>query len=267
VRTLDLLLGLLALIAAPQAQPATARFDHTHALWTEVLAKHVAGDRFDYAALKKDRAVFDRYLAQLRAVTAVEHAAWTREQQFAFWINVYNAHVVDLVVRNHPLESIKDLGGLFSSVWKKSFIEMPALHPSGKPGKLSLDEVEHAILRPRFEDARVHAAINCASLSCPALRNEAFVAARLNEQLDQQVQRWIADPTRNQLDRASKTLRLSKLFDWFRDDFVRDGGSQREWVAKYAPADDALWIHGAGKELEIEYLDYSWKLNDVVRAK
>lgn len=239
----------------------SAPFDHGHARWTEILKRHVVGDRLDYAALDKDREKLDAYLAELHAVTPGGVASWTREQQFAFWINTYNAHVVDLVLSEYPVESIKDIGGLLSSVWKKSFIAMPALHPSGRPGKLSLDEIEHQILRPRFKDARVHAAINCASLSCPPLRNEAFVAERLAEQLDDQVRKWLADPTRNRFDEAKSRAEVSEIFDWFEDDFVRDGGSVVGWIAKYTLPSQATWL-SKGK-VKLSFLDYSWKLNDV----
>lgn len=256
---------LWSLFSSPTAQgsvpAAQVSFDQTHALWTSVLTVHVTGDRCDYAGLKKDRAVLDRYLSQIHAVKPDQLASWTREQQFAFWINTYNAHVVDLVLSEYPVESIKDIGGLLSSVWKKSFIAMPALHPSGKPGKLSLDEIEHQILRPRFKDARVHAAINCASLSCPPLRNEAFVAERLAEQLDNQVRKWLADPTRNRFDEAKSRAEVSEIFDWFEDDFVRDGGSVVGWIAKYAPPSQSTWL-SKGK-VKLSFLDYSWKLNDV----
>lgn len=243
--------------------PAPRSFDHAHALWTEVLTKYVAGDRVDYAALKKDRAVLDRYLSQLHAVKPDQLASWTRQQQLAFWINAYNAHCVSLVVSEYPVDSIKDIGGLFSPVWKKAFIDMPALHPSGKPGRLSLDDIEHKILRPTFKDARVHAGVNCASASCPALRPEAFVAERLDQQLDEQVRKWLADPTRNKFDKAKARAEVSALFDWFEEDFVRDAGSVVAWIAKYAPEAESSWLKSS--KVTVKYLDYSWKLNDVKR--
>jgi hypothetical protein len=257
----------LAVAVSQQPQSSAAGFDHAHAAWTEILKAHVVGNRFDYAALKKDRAALDRYLAALHAVTKAEHDAWSREQRFAFWIDAYNAHVVDLVVREYPLDSIRDAGSLFTSVWKKRFIAMPAFDPEGKGRPLSLDDVEHKILRPSFADARVHAAINCASVSCPPLRAEAFVAERLDAQLDEQARAWLADPSRNRYDRARSRLEVSAIFDWFRDDFLRDAGGMREWITRYAPPHEAEWIRGAGKALEIRFLDYSWKLNDVEREK
>lgn len=253
-------LALCALVlAAPTA--AAEDFDHSHALWTEVLREHVRDDRFDYAKLKQDRSKLDLYLKQIYAVRPAALESWSRNERYAYWINVYNASAVSLVVSEYPVKSIKDIGGFFSSVWKKEFIPLEPLHPKGDDDALSLDDVEHAILRPRFEDARVHAAVNCASVGCPPLRSEAFVAERLDEQLDEQVRAWLADPRRNRYDRSEETIRVSEIFDWFGEDFERDAGSVEAWIAKYAPADEAAWLKGAQK-VRRKYLDYSWKLND-----
>ncbi len=260
-----LLFSLLAALAFV-VQPLRAEgFDHEHKLWNEVVAAHVQGDRFDYAALKKDRATLDLYLKQLAAVTPKELEGWTREQRYAFWINAYNANCIALVSSNYPLASIKDIGNWFSPVWDKRFIAMTALDPQGKGRKLSLTDIEHVILRPQFNDARVHAAINCASLSCPPLRNEAFVAERLEAQLDDSTRKWLADPSRNRFEPAKGRAQLSAIFDWFKGDFLREGGV-RAFVAKFGPAEHGDWLRSDAK-LEISFLDYSWKLNDVVKAK
>jgi hypothetical protein len=258
------MLTLLASLALSwTAQPAARDdFDHTHAVWTEVLREHVRGDRFDYLALARERDSLDAYLGELRRVTPAQLAGWTREQRYAFWINTYNANVVDLVTRNWPLKSIKDLGGLFSPVWKKRYIELPALDPKRENRLLSLDDIEHQILRPRFQDARVHATVNCASIGCPPLRAEAFVAERLEEQLDDQVRKWLADPARNRYERDRSTVRVSKIFDWFEEDFERDAGSVNAWILRYAPADQVAWTKGA-KKLKRKYLGYDWKVNAV----
>lgn len=251
-----------ALAGGAQGTAAESGFDHGHALWTEVLGEHVRGDRFDYAALQRDRAGLDAYLESIHAVTPAELRTWTVDQRHAFWINVYNAHVVDLVTRNYPLDGIKDLGGLFSPVWKKRFIPMSAHHPGGKDQQLSLDDVEHGILRPRFKDARVHAAVNCASIGCPPLRNEAFVAERLDEQLDAQVRAWLADPARNRFDGVEQTIRVSEIFKWFEEDFERDAGTVENWIKRYAPEPEAEWMRGA-KKIKRKYVDYDWSLNGV----
>jgi hypothetical protein len=253
-------------LAAPRAQEPAGPFDHEHALWTDVVKEHVRGDRFDYQGLIEDRGKLDRYLQALHAVTPAELEGWKREQQMAFWINVYNAHIVHLVASNYPLENIKDLGGLFSPVWKKEFIAMGAFDPDGKGEKLSLDEVEHEILRKRYPDARVHAAVNCASVSCPPLRAEAYVGERLQEQLDEMTRAWLADPSRNRFEPEKGRARVSAVFKWFREDFERDGGSLRKWLAKYAPPEAAEWLETA-KKVDIDHLDYDWSLNDLPRPK
>lgn len=244
----------------PAAQDKEVAFDQEHTLLTEVLRKHVKGDAVDYKALKKDRAKLDAYIAGLEGVTPEQLAKWTREQRYAFWINVYNANVLKLIVEHYPVDSIKDIGSLLRRVWNREFIEMNAHHPAGKDDALSLDDVEHKILRPRFKDARVHAAVNCASVGCPPLRAEAFVAERLDEQLDGQTRAWLADTARNRFDEAQRTLHLSKIFDWFEVDFRRDAGSVQAWVARFAPP-AAKWVAGAEKP-KLRYLDWSWKLND-----
>ena len=245
----------------PTSKPTKA-FDQDHAQWTAILKKHVHEDRFDYASVKKDQTALNEYLASLHAVTKAELESWNPKQRMAFWINTYNAHVVKLVSDNYPVDSIRDLGTLLNKVWNKRFIEMKALHPSGKDKNLSLDDVEHKILRPRFLDARVHAAVNCASDSCPPLRGEAFTAKKLDEQLDEQVRAWLADESRNRFNLAAGKLEISEIFKWFKEDFVRDGKSVTGWIAKYAPEAVATAIQ-SGAKLKVSYLDYSWKLNTV----
>lgn len=255
-------------VAEPTAQesrPATKSpvFDATHALWTEILAEHVQGDNFDYEALKKKPERLERYLEQLQAVTPAEYEAWKEDDQMAFWINVYNANAIHLVIENYPVKSIRDIGTMLNRVWNKRFIEMPAFDPEGKDRKLSLDDVEHKILRPTFQDARVHAAVNCASGSCPPLRAEAFTGKKLSDQLNEQVRLWLADTSRNQIDQAKNEVRISKIFDWFKDDFKNPRGGTLDWIAAYLPSDQSEWLRANAKKIKVRYLDYSWKLNDV----
>lgn len=261
MRTLLPLLVLSPLLLS--AVPAQSTFDHEHGAWTEILRANVRGDRLDYAAVQRAPEKLNAYLESLHAVTPREVGGWTREQRFAFWINVYNAHTIKKVVDNYPLESIKDLNtGLFGakSVFGKEFIAMAAHHPKGKKDELSLNDVEHDILRAKFKDARVHAAINCASYSCPPLLGEAFTAQKLDEQLDAQMKAFVVDTKRNRFDREKNRLVLSEIFDWFDDDFERDAGSVRAFVARFAPEADREFILGTKK---IKHLDYDWSLNDV----
>ena len=246
--------------AEPAGEPRAEGFDQEHALFTGILAEHVRGGGFDYGALTKDRADLDAYIELLVAVTPEKLASWERDQRYAFWINAYNAFTIQKVIDNYPLKSIrkldKNLG--ITTVFEQSFIPMNAHNPDGK-GELSLNDIEHKILRPGFEDARVHAAINCASASCPPLRAEAFVASRLDAQLDEQMRLFVRDHKRNRLDRRKDRLRLSEIFKWFKEDFEKDAGSVRAYLKLWLPAEEHEFVDDA----KLEYLDYDWSLNDV----
>jgi hypothetical protein len=263
------LLGLASWqpVAAPATEPVSqetrATFDHSHAVWTALLKAHVRGDRFDYAGMKERRAELRGYLETLAAVTPPQLASWSRDQRYAFWINAYNAFTIEKIVAEYPLDSIRDLDRAFGlrSVFDDEFIPMKALHPEGADDELSLNDIEHGILRPRFEDARVHAAVNCASISCPPLRAEAFTAKGLGKQLDETMRAFVVDRTRNRIDAGQKEARISEIFKWFAEDFERDAGSVRAYLARYAPKELGPTLDSA----RLRYLDYDWGLNDVER--
>ena len=248
-------------VVGPPVVAPDESFDHGHTTWTELLRKHVRGTDFDYGALAKEPAALTAYLDRLQAVTPAELEGWTEKQRFAFWINAYNAYTIQKVIENYPLESIRELDKAFGlkSVFDQAWIPMQAHHPK-KPGKaLSLNDIEHEILRVDFADARLHAAINCASESCPPLLGEAFVADRLDEQLETQMRAFVADPSRNRFDREKGVAYLSEIFKWFAEDFERDAESVRAYVIRFAPEEQAAFL----REAKLRYLDYSWDLNDV----
>jgi len=268
-RALPLVLALATgcgLSSEPAAAPSSrtvpqGAFDHSHAAWSEVLRACVHDGGFDYARLKADPARFQAYLAALHAVTPETLAGWNEKQRFAFWLNAYNAHCIQKVIENYPLKSIRKLDGLLgiNTVFDDRFIPMRALDPRGKDQDLSLNDIEHEILRKKFKDARVHAAINCASASCPPLRAEAFTAERLEQQLAEQMRAFVNDPVRNHIDPAKKELAVSEIFKWFEEDFERDAKSVPEYLVRFSPPEKAEFIRTA----RLRYLDYDWDLNDV----
>lgn len=247
--------------AAPRV--STAPFDHSHAMWTEVLAEHVQGDRFDYAALKKEPKLLEDYLAALRGVTPAELAKRTKDERYAFWINAYNAFTIKKIVDNYPLDSINDLSKAFGlkSVFDDEFIAMRAHHPDGADDDLSLNDIEHGILRPVFKDARVHAAVNCASYSCPPLLNRAFIAKDLDKTLDARMRAFLADTKRNRWNAEKERFEHSEIFDWFSEDFERDAKTVRAYLARFAPEGIAPKLAKA----KLKSIDYDWSLNDVER--
>ena len=258
-----LTIGILA------AGPATAQtFDHSHAAWTALLKKHVVllgggrASQVRYAGFASDSGALKAYTDSLSAVSAAAFNAFSKPQQMAFLSNAYNAFTVALILTRYPkLASIRDLGSLLSNPWKPKFIALLGT-------EMSLDNIEHDTLRAkgRFDDPRIHFAVNCASIGCPMLREEAFVADRLEAQLDEQAVRFMSDRTRNRF--ADGKLLLSKIFDWYGDDFKQGHKgitSLGAFAARHAnqladaPADRER-IKAQG--LEIGFLDYDWKLND-----
>jgi hypothetical protein len=265
------LAGVAALLASAASRTARAQaFDAAHAAWTALLRKHVRllrggqATQVDYAGFAADRAELKRYLDGLSAVSPATLAAWPKAERQAFLMNAYNAFTVELILTRYPdLKSIRDLGSLLSSPWKPKWIPLLG-------AKVSLDDIEHAMLRKRgdYDDPRVHFAVNCASVGCPALREEAFVAARLDAQLDEQTLRFMSDRTRNRWNPQRGRLELSKIFDWYGEDFRlghRGIASLPAFAARYAdrladaPADRERIRAGTA---DIAFADYDWSLND-----
>ncbi len=248
---------------------SAAAFDHEHRAFTELLAPHVAwnaagtSSAVDYAGLQRRRGQLQEYLATLSAVDRTTFDNFTLAQRQAFLINAYNAFTLELILTAYPkIESIKDLGSLFSSPWKKPFFRLLG-------EQRHLDDVEHGLLRGAedFDEPRIHFAVNCASIGCPALRPEAFTAARFDAQLDDQTVRFLRDRTRNRFDAEEDVLLLSSIFDWYAGDFEtgwRGAESVAGFVALYSDAlgaDAALTARLKAEEIEIDYLDYDWALN------
>ena len=247
---------LLALLAMPLAAQA---FDHSHGAWSSLLRTHVVvmgegrASQLRYAGMARDRALLNAYLAGLSAVTQKEFEGWTRAEQMAFLINAYNGFTVDKVLTRYPdLRSIWDFGRLFANPFKERFFTLLG-------SKASLDVIEHELLRKRYGDPRIHYAVNCASVGCPMLREEAYAAPRLEHQLEEQAQRFLSDRTRNRL--RDGRLEVSRIFDWFKEDF----GDRAAYFARY----DGLLADGAQdrqliaqKRAPLAFLDYDWTLND-----
>ena len=245
-------------------------FDSSHDAWTKLLQRHVVEIRpgqataVRYAGFATDRPALKAYLDSLAAVSPAEYARWPKPEQLAFLINAYNAHTVALILDTYPrLKSIKDLGSLLSSPWKKAFI--PLL---GKT--ISLDQIEHGMIRKpgAFDDPRIHAAVNCASVGCPALARQAFVARDLDRQLDAALSGFLSDSTRNRYVAASGRLEVSKIFDWYGSDFERGHRGYDSLKTLFARHAAVLATTPEGQmairngRYTLDFLDYDWALND-----
>ncbi|MER2516718.1 MAG: DUF547 domain-containing protein [Candidatus Accumulibacter phosphatis] len=262
----------LALLCLPLA--ASAAFDHSHAAWTVLLKRHVVlidggkASQLDYGGLAQERTALQAYLDSLSAVPRAEFDSWSKSQQLAFLINAYNAFTVELILGKYPdLNSIRDLGNIvFNSPWKQKFFTL-----FGE--RRHLDWIEHEVIRKpgAHDDPRIHFAVNCASVGCPMLREEAFVGERLDAQLEQQTRRFLADRTRNRYDPKTATLVVSQIFDWYGEDFsagYRGVGSLRQFLGSYAnllattPAEQAMLRQNL---VGIDFIEYDWALNSVPR--
>ncbi len=232
-----------AALAAPDWVNATV--DNT--LYAELLAKYVKNGVVNYHGFKENENKLNQYL---RILEETDTETLSRNEQFAFYINAYNAWTIKLILSAYPgIQSIKDLGGLFESPWKKKIARI-----DGKI--LTLDNIENDILRPRFKDPRVHFAINCASKSCPPLQSEPYRGDILDQQLTEVTEAFINDPDRNRLE--GNTLYVSKIFKWYSEDF---GDDIVGFFIKYAKGAMRQKLKKDRKQIEIEYLDYDWSLN------
>ncbi|HSN39081.1 MAG TPA: DUF547 domain-containing protein [Burkholderiales bacterium] len=270
----SLLITLLGLLALPVGS-AHAQFDHEHKAWTALLKKHVVlidggkASRLRYAGMQRDHALLKAYLDALSAVSEREFGDWTKPRQLAFLINAYNAFAVEKVLTRYPdIRSVWDFGKIFGNPFKDRFFTL-----LGR--KFSLDMIEHDTIRAKgvYDEPRIHFAVNCASVGCPMLREEAYIAERLDGQLEEQTRRFLADRTRNRFNSADNTLEVSEIFKWYSTDFtsgLKGIRSREQFLGKYAdlladgPADRKVIRE---QRAEIHYLDYDWSLNDAKTAK
>ena len=247
---------------------STAAFaDFNHSSWDSLLNKHVTmtnggkSSVVNYAGMQADKFKLDSYMEATSKVSQSEFNGWSKNEQLAFLINVYNAGTVELVLTKYPnIESIKDIGGVFGSPWKQNFI--PLL---GK--KRSLDDIEHNLIRgsKRYDEPRIHFAVNCASIGCPALLNDAFTASKLDSQLEQVTSKFLADSSRNRL--KGNTLEVSPIFKWYKEDFATNWRGTKDLAGFLSRYSSSLGLNStqtadlkSGKT-KISYTNYDWNLN------
>jgi hypothetical protein len=254
---------------------AHGQFDHQHGAWTALLKKHIVlldggtASQVRYAGFARDRAALKSYLETLSKVPLPAFTDWSRPQQMAFLINAYNAYAIEKILTRYPgIRSIWDFGKVFGNPFRDRFFTLLGQESY-------LDRIEHETLRKpgAYSEPRVHFAVNCASIGCPMLREEAYVADRLDAQLEEQTRRFLSDRSRNRF--ADGRLEVSMIFNWFKEDwtsgyrgFEGKGSplqSREQFFARYA---DILADNPEQQKIirdqkaEIRHLDYDWGLND-----
>ncbi len=239
MRKILLLLGLFT--GALYSNAGVSDSEISHKTWDQLLMKHVSvSGNVNYEGFKNDKAKLQEYLNSLAKESPSE--SWSKNEKMAYWINAYNAFTVKLILDNMPLKSVMEING--GKAWDLKFIKI-----GNKT--LSLNNIEHDILRAKFKDARIHFAVNCASISCPKIKNSAFNANELEKQLDQMTRSFVNNHTKNKIEAGN--VKISKLFDWYKDDFTKQG-SVIDFLNKYSKTK----INSAAK---ISFMEYNWNLN------
>lgn len=253
--------ALLGLLLFPRLG-AGQSFDHS--LFDNVVGKFVSDDGIRYRDLKADRAGLDQYIASLGAPSEAQFAAWPRNEKLAYLINAYNALVLQQVIDNYPIKRSLNPSAWVrpaNSVWQiGGFFDETRFAVAGRAR--TLDDIEHKLLRASLKEPRIHAALVCAARSCPPLRREAYVANRLDRQLEQQWLLFLTDPARNHFDREGGEVKLSEIMKWFAEDFGGTNGVI-SFVSRYVDAPTQTWLRG--RHYRITYFDYDWTLNDAAQ--
>lgn len=239
-------------------------FDHS--TFSEALGTYVDDDGLvDYQGLKQS----DALIPYLQALAVTDPSQLSEQEQIAFWINAYNALTLKFMLDNYPTESIlrlspKGIKGLNFLIPK---VNTPFKVESGYVGgeKQSVDNIEHGILRPNYDEPRIHFAIVCAAMSCPPLRNEAYTGDRLDEQLNDQGRIFLHDRSKNAVPLNGTTIKISKIFDWFKSDFAEDDAGLQQYLAQYFDGDLKEKLEQGGFS-KIEHTDYDWTINDQLKA-
>lgn len=222
------------------------------------LNRYVADGKVKYEEIKNDKAL-DPYIEQVKNFEP--YAIDDANERLAFWINAYNAFTIKLISDYYPVESILDIESKTGmNPWSINFIEM------AEGRKFTLDEIEKKIILKKYKDPRIHYVLVCAAESCPVIIPKAYTSDELNNLLDDQAKIFLNDNNKNSINKENKTLELSIIYKWYKRDFIEKDSSVIEHLKKYISDDDRAFITKNNIQ-EIEYLDYSWKLNDYKKSE
>jgi hypothetical protein len=230
--------------------------------YAEVLQEYVdRSGRVDYEGLKNNRQKLDKFNGAIGSVLPTTYESWTNEEKIAFLINAYNSLTLEAIIDNYPTKSIRDIPG----VWDRKKFKVVGQ-------EMTLNDIEHEILRKKFNEPRIHMALVCASIGCPKLRTEPYTGENLNAQLDEQTRVFLAIPDNFRIDRDSKRVYVSSILKWFGEDFEKSYGKKANFanlngketafinfISQYlSPAEREYLTQGGYR---VSYLDYDWSLN------
>lgn len=254
-------IGLIVLVLVGSIKAGPNPFDHS--AWDRLLREHVNSiGEVDYARLKSHPALLNRYVEQLAAASPKTAPTQfpTRNHEIAYWINAYNALMVNKIVTNYPVRGV-DAFGLFRSVFKQEE------HHSG--GEIvSLGYIEHELLRKVYDEPRIHFALVCASVSCPALAREAIEGDTLDSQLDRLAADFVSQDRNVTIDIANRRVTLSKIFDWYEQDFERPRGLSGNaavlaYIGRHLDGERGQLFKKLGPKPRVRFHGYDWALNEI----
>jgi hypothetical protein len=239
---------------------ATEPFSYQN--YQQILSTYVdENGNVNYKALKENRQNLDKFNASLATLSPQSFENWTEKEKIAFWINAYNSLTLLAIIENYPTKSIRDIPG----VWTKLQFNV-----MGK--EVTLDEIEHKILRVQFNEPRIHMGLVCASIGCPLLLQEPYTGDKLDEQLDEQTRKFIALNQNLKIDKQNNLVYLSSIFKWFGEDFIPSFNAQEKFMgsdkeravlnflSQYLNESEQKYLING--KYQIKYLDYDWSLND-----
>jgi Protein of unknown function, DUF547 len=263
----------------PRSGTSSQQSGFSLADYAAVLEEHVTGEGLvQYQRLKSNRETLDRFVAALGKLRKEEFESWDEDEQVAFWINAYNALTLSAIINHYPIQPVLSES---SGVPRNSIRHIPGvwdgLQFTVMGSAVTLDQIEHQILRKRFDEPRIHMALVCAAQSCPPLRNESFLGSRLENQLQDQTRRFLSDPSKFRIDRDRRRVLLSSIFQWYGEDFVSTYDTGEEFpghnkieravlnfIARNVDAESRGYLING--RYRIEYLDYDWSLNEKAEA-
>jgi hypothetical protein len=268
-RTVLTALCLVMLLTIPSL--AAQQFDHRHKAYDEILKKHIVNGRVDYRTLKANPQPLNHYLNNLEAIPKQQFQSSSKKQQLAFLFNLYNAVTLKLIVDHYPVNSIKDIGGWFKGPWDQPIVRLFGT-------TITLNNLEHDILRKDYNEPRLHMALVCAAQSCPPLRGEAYTAEKLDAQLNDQAHAYLRSPQGLQIDRPRRKVRFSSIFKWYGEDFINRytprsgfiGLSKTEravssFCSSYVSDQNRAYLISG--DYTVKYIDYDWSLNERAEKK
>lgn len=248
---LVLSLSLAILTGSASAQASAEEINNIHKSYDILLQLYVTDDRFDYDRIWDNEEDMQRLAQYIDTLETMNPSDWSKDDALAYWINLYNAATIELVLKNYPIKSIKDIGGFMrKSPWNRKVVTV-----AGR--EMTLNDIENNI-RAQFQDARVHFALNNATISCPPLSSRAYLGESLDNQLEAACfmvlndERWVKITDREIL--------VSKIFEWYKNDFIESAGSIREFIAQYREEDRESIMDTVR---QLKYMNYNWDLNMV----